>query len=145
MPHVPTRTVFLCIALMLVPGARGEPGTPARNPRCVAYCQRVEAECSQHARRATQECSRLAATGGVDAFTQRRDHGAYFSGFFRGPDHCMQGYGHAGCVERFRARYSLCTDAYLSNTASEYLKCSDGERTALGQCRDELAACQSSC
>jgi hypothetical protein len=117
----------------------------ARDAACMAYCESLEAGCSRHARQVAQACSRSAATGGVDPFTQRRAQATDFCAYFLDPGNCLSGYGQAACVERFSTRHGLCSQAYVTNTASEYLKCSEGERTALQVCREELAVCQASC
>lgn len=116
----------------------------AATEACADYCRRADGACSLAAREAKKACSSSAATGNVDPFTQRRTDAARLCDYFRG-DRCAQPWAGPDCARRLQLRFDLCLDAYATNTASSYLACGEGERTALALCREELGDCLARC
>jgi hypothetical protein len=111
---------------------------------CLASCDAIEAECSGAVRSATPQCMRLAATGGLDPLSMRRDFGTWYCGYFNEP-RCGGARDRAGCALRYTALYTLCGDYYTDNVAGRYFDCKAGEANSLTLCRDELRACRASC
>ena len=116
----------------------------ARRRACVERCDVTESNCSSSVRRATKQCMKSAATGGIDPWTRRREYAGYYCGFFRG-DHCGGAYDRQRCLNRYALRLSVCTDWFRDNTASQYFDCRSSERESLVLCRDELRDCHAAC
>ena len=111
---------------------------------CKARCDAVESNCGSSVRRATKQCMKLAATGGVDPWTRRRDYAGYYCGFFRG-NHCAGVSNPQRCLDRYAVRLNLCNDWFYQNTASAYFDCRTSETESLTLCRDELRDCHAAC
>jgi len=133
--------LILLVLLLAEPGARI---ALAADADCQSWCETTEAECSQAVREAARSCATRAATGGVDPFTQRRQDSAMLCGWF-GNARCSGRWSGDDCRTRMRRRFDLCLSAYESNTAAEYLACTEGRRNALALCRTELEDCSARC
>ncbi len=125
--------------------------------RCVSRCNAANARCDSEVRRARQECSRRAATGGLDPMTGQRTREpmrdsltrggdyAYFCDFFQSTTHCGATSGSGRCEARYQQRFRLCVDAMDDNVMGARHDCQRIERDAQGMCRDELRDCEAAC
>lgn len=123
---------------------RQDSSAAARHNACIKRCDIAESNCSSNVRGATKQCMKLAATGGVDPWTMRREYAGYYCGYFRG-DHCYGAYDRQQCLNRYALRLSACTDWFRDNIAKEYFDCRSSERESLVLCRDELRDCHAAC
>lgn len=105
---------------------------------CSAQCSSAHSRCGSEVRRARQECSRNAATGGREAFDSYSDPGIFCS-YFRRPRNCGP-----GCEARFARHLRLCMQA-VDNPARMRHDCIDQERQAQNICRQELHECEMAC
>jgi hypothetical protein len=113
---------------------------------CEKICDEADAKCGSDVRRARMECSKNAANGGRDPFSQYRplDY-SYFCGYFNSPDRCGNPYYRTGCKARYQNHYHACLDAMRYNIASMRYDCFQSERDASNLCRDELRQCKAVC
>ena len=119
--------------------SKSERDTPrtAKNS-CSAQCSDAHARCGSEVRRARQQCSRSAVTGGREAFESTQDP-SIFCAYFRRPRNCGP-----GCEARFAHHLSMCIEAF-ENPARMRLDCMDQERQANNFCRQELHECEMAC
>ena len=109
---------------------------------CANRCNIAETQCSSQVRRARQDCSRKAATGGRDPFSGRNEDYASFCGYFSNSLVC----GNDGrCKERYAQRHGVCIDHMHDNIAQQRHDCVLNERDAQNFCREELRDCQAAC
>ena len=114
----------------------------AKPSSCVNRCNIAETKCSSQVRRARQDCSRKAATGGRDPFSGRNEDYASFCGYFSNSLVC----GTDGrCKERYAQRHGVCIDRMQDNIALQRHDCVLNEREAQNFCREELRDCQTAC
>jgi hypothetical protein len=119
--------------------SKSERETPSKsNASCSAQCSNAHSRCGSEVRRARQQCSRTAATGGREAFDSYTDP-SIFCAYFRRPRNCGP-----GCEARFEHHFSLCMQA-VENPARMRQDCTDQERQANNFCRQELRECEMAC
>jgi hypothetical protein len=113
---------------------------------CEKSCDEADARCGTEVRRARAECSKNAANGGRDPFSQYRplDY-SYFCSYFNGSARCGNPYYGTGCKARYQNHYHVCLDAMRYNIASMRYDCFLNERDASNVCRDELRECKAGC
>jgi hypothetical protein len=112
---------------------------------CVNHCNAADTKCNSEVRRARQECSRIASTGGRDPMTMRTNDYTYFCGYFgNGGLHCGSDYYSRGCQSRFSYRYGVCIDT-MQNIAAMRYDCYKAERDSQNMCREELRECKAAC
>jgi hypothetical protein len=110
------------------------------NASCAVQCNSASSRCSSEVRRARQQCSRGAATGGRDPFDSAATFdSALFCSYFRRPRNCGP-----GCEARFARHFDMCVNA-MDNTASMRHDCFVQERQAENFCRQELRDCEAAC
>lgn len=105
---------------------------------CSAQCSSAHSRCGTQVRRARQQCSRIAATGGREAFDSNPDP-SIFCAYFRRPRNCGP-----GCEARFAHHYSMCMKA-VDNPARMRQDCMEQEHQANNFCRQELRECEMAC
>lgn len=108
------------------------------NASCSNQCSSAHARCGSEVRRARQQCSRMAATGGREGFDSYSDP-SIFCAYFRRPRNCGP-----GCEARFAHHFSMCMQA-VDNPARMRQDCMDQERQANNICRQELRECEMAC
>lgn len=118
--------------------SKSERANSKKAASCSAQCNSAHSRCGSEVRRARQECSRKAATGGNEAFDSFRDPGLFCS-YFRRPRNCGP-----GCEARFARHLSACLQA-VDNPAKMRSDCIDQERQANNFCRQELRECEMAC
>lgn len=118
--------------------SKSERESPKKASSCSAQCTSAHSRCGSEVRRARQECSRNAATGGREAFDSFQDPGLLCS-YFRRPRNCGP-----GCEARFARHLSMCMKA-VDNPARMRQDCIDQERQAQNFCRQELRECEMAC
>jgi hypothetical protein len=112
---------------------------------CINRCNAADTKCGSEVRRARQECSRVASTGGRDPMTMRTNDYTYFCGYFgNGGVHCGADFYTRGCQARFNYRYGVCLDS-MQNIAGMRYDCYKAERDSQNMCRDELRDCKAAC
>lgn len=113
---------------------------PNSSASCAAQCSSAHSRCSSEVRRARQQCSRTAASGGRNAFDSVSTFdSATFCGYFRRPRNCGP-----GCEARFSRHFDMCVNA-MDNTAAMRQDCFVQEREAENFCRQELRDCEAAC
>lgn len=112
--------------------------------RCINRCESDNGRCNSEVRRGRQECSREAATGGGNPFTDRPDSYDYYCGYFNS-DHCGYAGNRGACSQRFAQRYSECVEWMRGNVASRRYDCHRAETRAQALCRAELQDCRTQC
>ncbi|NLG77340.1 MAG: hypothetical protein GX535_13990 [Xanthomonadaceae bacterium] len=119
--------------------AKSERETPRKTKAsCTAQCNSAHARCGSQVRRARQQCSRVAVTGGRESFEPYQDP-EVFCAYFRRPRNCGP-----GCEARFAQHFAMCMKA-VDNPASMRQDCMDQERQAQNFCRQELRECEMAC
>ncbi len=119
--------------------SKSERNTPPKSKAsCSAQCSSAHSRCDTQVRRARQQCSRIAATGGREAFDSNPDP-SIFCAYFRRPRNCGP-----GCEARFAHHYSMCMKA-VDNPARMRQDCMDQEHQANNFCRQELRECEMAC
>jgi hypothetical protein len=120
-------------------------GDKPNQSSCINRCNAADTKCGSEVRRARQECSRMASTGGRDPMTMRTNDYTYFCGYFgNGGVHCGSDYYSRGCQARFSHRYGVCLDS-MQNIAAMRYDCYKAERDSQNMCRDELRDCKAAC
>lgn len=123
-----------------------EPEVRPARANCLTHCNAASTKCGSEVRRAKQECSRKASTGGRDPMTMRNDDYTYFCGYFgESGRQCGSDFYSRACQARFDHRYGVCVDAMQDNIMSMRHDCFLAERSAQNFCRDELRDCKAAC
>ncbi|MGH8178956.1 MAG: hypothetical protein ACREV5_22070 [Steroidobacter sp.] len=123
-----------------------EPEARPARVTCLNHCNAASTKCGSEVRRAKQECSRMASTGGRDPMTMRNNDYSYFCGYFGESGlQCGSGFYSRACEARFNQRYGTCIDAMQNNIMSMRHDCFLAERSAQNFCRDELQDCKAAC
>jgi hypothetical protein len=128
------------------PKSKPTEGEVAAIQACEKSCDEADARCGSEVRRARVECSKNAANGGRDPFSQYRplDY-SYFCGYFGDAGGCGSPYYRTSCRTRYQTHYHTCLDAMRYNIASMRYDCFLNERDATNVCRDELRQCKAAC